>query len=312
MIKVVFLGTPEIGASALQSLINSKLIDVVTVVTIPDKAIGRSHSELKPSSVASLASLNNLPIIKTNSINNDINKLKEYEFDYILTCAFGQFLSDEVLSLPRKRALNIHGSLLPEGRGGAPIHWSIINGKKETGISIMEMVSKMDAGDYFSQYKIDINDDETTDTLFEKMSKLILEKTSLGIIEIENGKQATKQDESKVSFWMNIKKTDSRIDFVNKNSKEIDNQVRGLTSKPGSWTTIDDKIVKIHKIKINSLNDNNYEPGVIIEINKNEIIVQAKKGKISIIELTLEGSKKNIVSNILNGRHSFEVGKIFK
>ncbi len=122
MIKVAFLGTPSIGAASLQSLINYERIEVVVVVTTEDKAVGRSHSELKPSPVAKLAEENGLNIIKTNSINNDIDQLKAYEFDYMLTCAFGQFLSSEVLALPKKKALNIHGSLLPEGRGGAPLH----------------------------------------------------------------------------------------------------------------------------------------------------------------------------------------------
>jgi len=183
--------------------------------------------------VALLAKKNKIPIIKTNSINKDIDQLKEYDFEYMITCAFGQFLSDDVLNLPTKKALNVHGSLLPEGRGGAPIHWAIIKGKKVTGITIMEMVSKMDAGDYYSQYKIDIDKNDTTDILFEKMSALILEKTGDSIKEIDNGMKPTKKDENKVSFWMNIKKEDAKINF-NQNVNDVYNQIRGLTSKPGA------------------------------------------------------------------------------
>jgi len=230
--KAAFLGTPNIGAQALQSLINAK-IEVVAVVTLPDKKIGRSHSETQATPVALLAKKNKIPIIKTNSINKDIDQLKEYDFEYMITCAFGQFLSDDVLRLPTKKALNVHGSLLPEGRGGAPIHWAIIKGKKVTGITIMEMVSKMDAGDYYSQYKIDIDKNDTTDILFEKMSALILEKTGDSIKEIDNGMKPTKQDENKVSFWMNIKKEDAKINF-NQNVNDVYNQIRGLTSKPGA------------------------------------------------------------------------------
>jgi len=122
-IKVVFLGNPNISVNALKSLHQNESIDVVSVVTYEDKAIGRSHSNLKPTPVAQYAEDNNINIIKTNSINTDVNKLKELgEFDYLLTCAFGQFLNDEVLATPSKKALNVHASLLPKGRGGAPIH----------------------------------------------------------------------------------------------------------------------------------------------------------------------------------------------
>lgn len=299
MIKVAFLGTPSIGASALQSLINNKDIEVTVVVTIEDKPVGRSHSELQASPVAVLAQENNLNIIKTPSINKDIDKLKEYEFDYMLTCAFGQFLSDDVLSLPKKKALNIHGSLLPEGRGGAPLHWAIINGKKETGISIMEMVSKMDAGDYYSQYKIDIRDTDTTDDLFVNMSNLILEKASEGLIEVENGKEATPQDESKVSFWMNIKKEDSKIDFSDKTINVL-NKIRGLSSKPGAWSKINDKVVKIHSaVKEDNIFCSS-NPGQILILDGTGMFVATGDGLINITEVTIEGGKRTLTTELKN------------
>jgi len=122
MIKIAFLGTPKIGARALESLIDNKEIEVTVVVTVPDKAIGRSHSVLQSSPVARVAKEHNIQTIKTNSINKDFEKLKLFNFDYLVTCAFGQILSMDILKTPNKKAINIHGSLLPEGRGGAPIH----------------------------------------------------------------------------------------------------------------------------------------------------------------------------------------------
>ncbi len=312
MIKIAFLGTPNIGASALNSLINNDQIEVVVSVTIPDKAIGRSHSKLQPSPVAIMSEENNIPVIKTNSINKDIDKLKQYKFDYLLTCAFGQFLSDDVLALPNKKALNVHGSLLPDGRGGAPLHWAIINGKEATGISIMEMVSEMDAGDYYSQYEIKIDDEDNVDILFDKMSNLIFEKTAEAIIEIDNGKESTKQDENKVTFWMNVKKDDAKINWENKDSKEVYNHIRGLDSKPGAWTTYEGKVVKIHKAIIWKESNACYRPGIITYIGKEGITVQTKQGKIVIKELTLEGSKRNTVENIINGNHPFKVNEKFE
>ncbi len=296
MIRVAFLGTPSIGAAALESLINNEQIEVVVAVTTIDKAVGRSHSELKPTPVAVLAESNNIDVIKTESINKDIDKLKEYEYDYMLTCAFGQFLSDEVLATPLKKPLNIHGSLLPDGRGGAPLHWAIINGKKETGISIMEMVSKMDAGDYYTQYKIDIKHEDTVDDLFINMSNLIREKSAQGILDIENGAQATKQDEDKVTFWMNVKKEDAKIDF-NKINSDVYNQIRGLTSRPGAWTNIDDKVMKVNSSIESDLINQEETIGKIFDVTDEGAFVScANSTTIILKEITIEGQKRKFIT----------------
>lgn len=309
MIKVVFLGTPAIGASALQSLINSDKIEVVAAVTTVDKSVGRSHSNLIPTPVAKLAESNGIKVIKTNSINKDIDELiKLGEFDYLLTCAFGQFLSNDVLALPKKKALNIHGSLLPEGRGGAPLHWSIITGKKETGISIMEMVSKMDAGDYYSQYKIDIKENDTVDDLFINMSKLIEDKSAIGLIEVDNGASATKQDEELVAFWMNVTRENAKVDF-SKTNQEVNDQIRGLTSKPGAWTKLGNKVVKIHKSMIVETGAKPKNVGEIIDVNDSGLLVSCLNSIISIVELTIEGKKRKVITS--SDREQF-IGKVFE
>lgn len=297
MIKVAFLGTPLIGAAALQSLLNHKNISVEVVITTRDKAVGRSHSVLQESPVGKLAEKNNLKIIKTDSINKDIYLLKEFEFDYILTCAFGQFLSDDILALPKYKPLNIHGSLLPKGRGGAPLHWAIINGEKKTGISIMEMVSTMDAGDYYSQYEIDITDEETVDSLFDKMSKLILRESANGLIEVHNGKKSIKQIEDNITFSMNIKSEDSEINW-NKGNIEVRNQIRGLNSKPGAWTMFNGKRIKIYESFIYNLNVIK-EPGYIKIIDDNYLIVQTKNGWLRINNLNFEGIGNKEIKNLL-------------
>ena len=302
MIKVAFLGTPKIGARALESLIENTKIEVVVVVTVPDKAVGRSHSVLQSSPVARIAKEHNIQTIKTNSINKDFLKLKLFDFDYLLTCAFGQILSRDVLSLPGRKALNVHGSLLPEGRGGAPLHWAIINGKRETGISIMEMVEEMDAGNFYFQYKMDITDNDTVSALFDKMGDLIYEKTAMSLLEIQNGKDFTKQDESKVTFWKNIKKEDAKIDF-NKPMKEVYNFIRGLEKIPGARTTLNGKVVKIHKTTLlQNVDDTSRDPGTITNISDEGISVQTKKGIINISELTFEGGKRSKVSELVNGK----------
>ncbi len=301
MIKIAFLGTPSIGAKALESLIDSKQMEVEVVVTVPDRAIGRSHSTLQPSPVAKVAKEHNIQTIKTDSINRDLEKLKLFEFDYLVTCAFGQILSNDILSLPKKKAINIHGSLLPEGRGGAPLHWAIIKGKTKTGITIMEMVEEMDAGDYYSQFDIKISSLDDVTSLFSKVGDLIYEKTAEGIMEIENGKEPIKQNEKKVSYWLNIKRKDSKIDF-NNSAKDICNLIRGLEKVPGAWAMLNDKIIKIHKAQIvkGTIDSATSEPGTITNISEKGIFIQTKEGVINVTEVTIEGSSRNTIDNLIN------------
>lgn len=293
MLKIIFLGTPNIGASALKSLLNSDKLDVVAVVTGNDKPTGRSHSALQESPVASLGHKYGLNVVKTDSINRDIGKIANLGADYLLTCAFGQFLSDEVLNVPNKKALNVHGSLLPEGRGGAPLHWAIINGKKETGFSMMEMVSKMDAGDYYSQSIINIREDDTVDDLFDNMSQLIEEEVADSLIEIDNGLKPIKQDESKVTFWMNVKKEDSKVSF-DREGQIVYNHIRGLTSKPGAWANIDDKVIKFNKTRLAS-ETSDTTPGTIYKIDNGGMYISTKDNSIIVKEYTISGSKRIIV-----------------
>ena len=178
----------------------------------------------------------------------------------------------EVINYPKYGAINVHGSLLPELRGGAPIHWAIIRGYKETGITIMTMSEKMDAGDIISQRKLTIEDDENLDSLYQRMSILgkdLLLETLPNII--NNKATYTKQDETKVTFGFNIKKEEEKIDF-SKTAKEIKNLVRGLSSIPGAYCYLDEKRLKIFEVEIiYNKKDNNYENGSIIDTEKMRI-----------------------------------------
>lgn len=302
-IKIAFLGTPLISTYALKSILDSEKFEVVVVVTNTDQRVGRNHSILQESEVALMASIHNIPVIKTDSINNDIDKLKAYSFDILLTCAFGQFLNEQVLKLPKFRSLNIHASLLPKGRGGAPIHWAIINGEKETGVSLMEMVKEMDAGEYYHQDKVSISHDETYDSLYEKLSHLIEQTTAKNVYEAYHGKQGIKQDESKVSKWFNVTSADALIDW-NQTSHNIDLKVRGLYSKPIAFTKYLDKNIKICKGKI--IDTKSLEkPGKIIKINKEGILVATTDKNYLIERLIIPGKKELHVKELING--NFEI-----
>lgn len=307
-IRIAFLGNSDISINALKTLLNEK-IEIKVVITNKDKAIGRSHSTLLPTPVATFAEANNLSLFKTNSINQDIKLVQKYEVDYIITCSFGQMLSEKVLQWPKIKPINIHTSLLPKGRGGAPIHWAIINGEKETGYSIMEMIDEMDAGDIFSQEKILINENDTLDILYEKLGKLI-EDTFLEdfFTSVVINPQPIKQDQTKVIKWLNIKK-DDRFILWNDSAINILNLIRGLNSKPLAYTIFEDKEIKIIKAKLydNSfpLDKRIYNPGTIISLQDEYIVVQTKVGVLMIEEFIIPGKKPTTFKAFKNGNKNF-------
>lgn len=310
MIKILFFGTPTISVNALKALHESKYIEVIGVVTNNDQFFGRSRSKPKPSAVKEYAIKNNIHLIQSDEINSDINKIKEIQFDYLITCAFGQFLSDEILSTPKNKSLNIHASLLPRGRGGAPIHWSIIKGDKETGISFMDMVSEMDAGNYYQQYKFKITNEDTFDSLYKKLQKLIEKTTVNSIIEIDKGFKSTQQDDVYVTKWLNVKKHERIINFENESQKVYD-QIRGLYSVPGATTFHKGKLIKVNSAEIVK----NYKstiPGEVIKITSSEIIVSTKNGAIALKNITLPSKKPSDVSQLVKGNLSIKKGDKFK
>ncbi len=311
--KVIFLGNSEISVNALRALYNSNEIEVVAVVTNVDKKVGRNHNNLIPSPVAEYANSNNIKLIKTNSINKDIDLIKDIKCDYLITCSFGSYLSKEVLELPDIEPLNIHTSILPKGRGGAPIHWAIIRGEKETGYSIMKMIDEMDAGDYYSQVKISIDEKDTYDSLYLKLSNLIEENIVKQLLDIFNNKLfSVEQEKEKVTFSFNIKKEDQVINFKN-NSKDIFNKIRGLNSKPGSIALINDIELKVWDSMISlSEEQDDFEMGEIVRIDKNGIKIKTRDSFILLKEITIPGKKKQKVEQVINGKLPFKEGEIFK
>lgn len=307
--KIVFMGTPHIATYALQALLDLKQ-EIVAVVTQPDKEVGRKK-ELTYSPIKQLALANNLFIFQPNKIGEIYDDLKKLNFDYILTCAYGQFIPDDILLLPKKNSVNIHASLLPKYRGGAPIHWAIINGDKETGISLIKMVKKMDAGEIYFQEKISISETETTKSLFDKMGNLIynflISKWSKFI---RNEFTIKVQDENKVTFGLNIQREQEKIDWNNK-SDFILNLIKGLFDKPFAcsfYNSIEIKIIKANKTNNSSLN---FEPGTIVSISKLGLEVTTKDYNILITEIKVSGKKAMTIKEMLNGNNIFLVNSKF-
>ena len=283
-LKVIFMGTPEFAVPILESLINK--CNVVLVVSQPDRLKDRKGNILyTPTKLVAIN--NNIEVFQPNKIKEDYDKIINTDCDIIITCAYGQIIPDIILKKPRLGCINVHGSLLPKYRGGAPIHHAIINGEKETGITIMYMDSKMDSGDIISQKSIIIEDNDNLDNLYNKMSLLgrdLLMDTLPSIINKSNSR--TKQNENLVTFGLNIKKEEEKIDFNNP-AKKVYNLIRGLSSVPGAYCYLDDRRLKIYKAKILD-KESNGEVGKIVEVDKEGIIVNCNDYLIKILEIKIE------------------------
>ena len=309
-LNIVYMGTPEFSVGPLKKLI--KEYNVSLVVTQPDKKVGRKQ-EIKYSPVKEFALENNIEVFQPVKIKEDYQKILDKKPDVIITCAYGQIIPKVLLEYPKYKCINIHASLLPEYRGGAPIHHAIINGDEYTGVTIMYMDTKMDSGDILYQDKIKIEETDNVGTMFEKLSILgsdMIIKSLPGII--DGSIKPIKQDEDKVTYAYNISKEDELLDF-NKTSKEVFDKIRGLNPFPVSYALLDNKRVKIYSSRI-SKNSKEGNVGEIINIYDDGIGVKTSDGEVIITELQFEGKKKTTVKDYLNGVQDKKIllGKKFK
>ena len=296
-INVVFMGTPIFAKIILEKLI--KEYNVVLVVSQPDKEKNKKGILLEtPTKI--LAKENNIDVFQPLNIKEEYKEILKYNPDIIITCAYGQIIPKKLLEYPKLGCINVHGSILPKLRGGAPIHWAIINGETETGITIMYMDEKMDAGDIISQRKISILPDDNLDSLYKKMAVLGSELLIDTLPDIINGKnKRIKQDEKLVTFGYNIKKEDEKIDF-NKSAKDVVNLIRGLSTFPGAYCLLENKRMKIYNAKLLEENRNG-KVGEIVDISSKGLVVNCKDYKILITDIKLEGKKRCLVKDFVNG-----------
>ena len=305
--RVVFMGTPAFSVPILDALI--KNYEVKAVVTQPDKQVGRSGKIAKPP-VKIKAEENNILVIQLDRIREQYQEILDLDPDLIVTCAYGQILPKELLDYPKYGCINVHASLLPNLRGGAPIHRSIINGYSKTGITIMYMAEGMDDGDIITQREVEITSDDTASTLHDKLSIVgseLLIETLPSILDGTN--ERIKQDSSKVTFAPIITKVDEKIDF-NKTSKEVYNQIRGLNSFPGAYFMLNGKRFKVWESIIGSEVFHQHINGEIVKIYKEGIGIKTNNGVIILTVIQPEGKSKMKASDYLNGQKENIVGKI--
>ena len=295
-IKIVFMGTPTFSVPVLEALINN--YNVVGVVTQPDKEVGRKK-ELVFSPVKEVAIKHNIKVLQPIKIRLDYSDVLALEPDMIITCAYGQIIPKEILDYPKYGCINVHGSLLPKYRGGAPIERSIMNGDKETGITIMHMDEGMDSGDIIVEESISIDKDEHIDSLRERLSILgrdLLIKTLPSIL--DGTAPRIKQNEEEVTFAKIIKKEDELLDF-NDNTINVYNKIRALSPVPGPYTILDNKRLKIYNSRIGTSTKGTV--GEIINIYKDGIGIRTSDGELIITDIQEEGKKRMLCSSYLNG-----------
>lgn len=308
-IKVVFMGTPEFSVPVLEGLIDN--YNVIGVVTQPDKEVGRKK-EIKFSPIKEVALKNNIKVLQPEKIRKEYEDILALKPDVIITCAYGQIIPKEILDYPKYGCINVHASLLPKLRGGAPIHHAIIDGYSKTGITIMYMDVNMDTGDIISQDEIEIDEDMNVGILHDKLSimgKNLLLKTLPDII--KGNIKPIKQNNDDATYAYNIKREEELLDF-NKTAKEVYNQIRGLNPFPGAYAVLDGKIIKIYNARITDRMFTQKENGEITNVYKDGFGISVKDYEVIITELKIEGKKRMLTKDYFNGIDQTKlIGKIF-
>ncbi|MDU9417475.1 methionyl-tRNA formyltransferase [Staphylococcus lloydii] len=308
MSNIIFMGTPDFSTTVLEMLIAEH--NVIAVVTQPDRPVGRKK-KMTPPPVKEIAVKHGLPVYQPEKLtqSEELDHLIALDSDLIVTAAFGQLLPESLLEAPKLGAINVHASLLPKYRGGAPIHQAIIDGETQTGITIMYMAKKLDAGDIIAQRAIDIEKEDDVGTMHDRLSFLgadLLKETLPAIINGTNNRQP--QDDSKATFASNISRDDEKIDWQQP-AEVIYNHIRGLSPWPVAYTIMDDANMKLYAAHIVSNKDG--KPGEIIETTKKAIIVgTGSQDAIALTDIQVAGKKRMLAANYLSGVQTSLVGKV--
>ncbi len=303
--KIIFMGTIPFSVTILEKL--NKKYPVGLIVTQPDAKVGRKQV-LKENPVKIFAKENNISIFQPFKLNKDYQKIVDFKPDLIITAAYGQMVPNKVLDLCP--AINVHGSLLPKRRGGAPIERAIIEGDKETGITIMYMAEKMDSGDIIKTKKIPILNSDTKTILYNKLAHIGADLLLEVIEDFTKGKvKSYPQDESLVTYSYNLTKEDEYLDF-SKTNKEIMSHLNGLLDEPGGSIFVDNIRIKIYEIKKHDIISHE-APKTILSIDK-ELVIKTADGALSILTLQQQGKQKMNILNYLNGQRIFKKGEKIK
>ena len=328
MLNIVFMGTPDFAKESLKAIYEAGH-NILAVVTNPDKPKGRGM-KLIPSPVKEYALEKNLKIYQPLKVRNNIeflDKIKNLKPDVICVVAYGKILPKELLDIPRLGCINVHGSLLPQYRGAAPIQWAVLNGDKETGITTMYMDVGMDTGDMVVKEKVEIGENETTGELWDRLSKIganLLVKT---LKQIEDGTAPREKQGENFTLAPMLSKEMAKINWDEMDAIKIKNLVRGLNPIMGAYSNLDGKKVKLWKVNVVSVNDlikkfpeleeytyriKGLAPGtVLFSDEKNGLYINANGGIIEVLEIQGENAKKMSINDYLRG-NKIQAGSIFE
>lgn len=314
MKKIVFMGTPQFSVPILDSLIKNEEIEVISVVTQPDRKVGRKK-KLTPPPVKKRAEESGITVLQPEKLSgsDELQSILDSAPDLIVTAAYGQYVPTVLLKAPKYKAINVHASLLPKYRGAAPIHYALINGDKETGVTIMYMEKEMDAGDIISQRSLPILPEDTVGTLFDKLSLLGRDLLMDTLPDILNGTiQPVTQLEEEVTVAPMITPEQEKIDW-SQPADQLANKIRGLNPFPGAYTVLEGKRFKIWFAEAVE-NQSASEPGTLVKLTKDQMWVQcADHTALNLTEVQPFGKPKMGITNYLQGaRNHLEEGVKFE
>lgn len=298
MTKIIFMGTPEFSATVLRGLLKDEDYEILAVVTQPDRAVGRKR-EIRMTPVKEVALEHALPVYQPEKLSGsqELEDIMNLGADGIVTAAFGQFLPSKLLE-SMDFAVNVHASLLPKYRGGAPIHYALINGDEEAGVTIMEMVKEMDAGDMITKRSIPITDEDNVGTLFEKLAfvgrDLLLDSLPAYLA---GELKPQPQNPAEVTFSPNIQPEEEVLDWT-KSARQLFNQIRGMYPWPVAHTFLKGERFKIYEA---TPAEGSGQPGQIIKIGKKELLVATGEGALSLQTVQPAGKPKMGIADFLNG-----------
>ena len=307
-LKTIFMGTPDFAVPCLEVL--QAKTEVLAVITQPDRPKGRGHN-LQASPVKQKALEYNLPVLQPEKIKTEefTAELERLQPDLIVVVAFGQILSQRILDIPPLGCVNVHASLLPRYRGAAPIHWSIINGEKETGVTTMLMDAGLDTGDMLLKDKVAITEEMTTEELHDQLMAMGGKLLAETIDGLANGTiTPEKQDDSISNYAGMLNKETGHIDW-SKSAVEIHNLIRGLNSWPVAWSMKDGKNYKFWRTKVENRNSDK-APGTVVELRKNSFCLATGEGLLEVLEIQPPSKKRMSAGDLLRG-HGVVVGDIF-
>ena len=325
MLDIVFMGTPDFAKESLEAIYNAGH-NIIAVVTNPDRPKGRGMKMIA-SPVKEFAIEKSIPVLQPEKIREIKDTLEQINPDLFCVVAYGKILPQDILDIPKKGSINVHGSLLPQYRGAAPIQWAVLNGDKKTGITTMYMNAGMDTGDMILQEEVQIGEDETTGELWDRLSKIGAKLLVETVAKIEKGTAPRTPQSGEFTMAPMLNKEMARIDWINKNSREIKNLVRGLNPIMGAYTTYNDKKIKIWRAGSIELDEfienhpefadykvslNNMEGGAVIYSDiKQGLYVKSKTGIVIIQEVQAENAKRMPVQDFLRG-NLIQTGEVFE